>query len=116
MNWNVFDHGIDEAGLAMFQQHQIRHLPILDDRQQLIGIVTSEHIRQVLQPINLLKFKLVSEGMMTEVIQATPTTTILAIARMMSDLNIGSIVIVDEQEPPHPVGIVTEGYSPVSGV
>ncbi len=96
------------TALAMFQQHQIQHLPILDDRQQLIGIVTPEHIRQVLQPINLLKFKLVSEGMMTEVIQATPTTTILAVARMMSDLNVGSIVIVDGQEPPHPVGIVTE--------
>jgi PAS domain S-box-containing protein len=96
------------TALGMFQQHQIRHLPILDDRQQLIGVVTPEHIRQVLQPVNLLKFKSVSEGMTREVIHALPTATVLEIARMMNDRNIGSIVIVDGQEQPKPVGIVTE--------
>jgi PAS domain S-box-containing protein len=96
------------TALGMFQQHQIRHLPILDDRQQLIGVVTPEHIRQVLQPVNLLKFKSVSEGMTSEVIHALPTATVLEIARMMNDLNIGSIVIVDGQEPIKPIGIVTE--------
>jgi PAS domain S-box-containing protein len=96
------------TALAMFQQHQIRHLPILDDLQQLIGVVTPDHIRQVLQPINLLKFKLVAEGMTSDVIQALPTATILEIAQMMNERNIGSIVIVNGQEPPKPVGIVTE--------
>jgi PAS domain S-box-containing protein len=96
------------TALAIFQHHHIRHLPILDDRQQIVGIVTPDHIRQVLQPINLLKFRLVSEGMTTEVIHATPTTTILEIAQMMIDRNIGSIVIVDGQEPLRPVGIITE--------
>jgi PAS domain S-box-containing protein len=96
------------TALAMFQQYQIRHLPILDDRQQLIGVVTPEHIRQVLQPINLLKFKLVSEGMTRDVIHALPTATVLEIARMMNERNIGSIVIVDGQEQPKPIGIITE--------
>jgi PAS domain S-box-containing protein len=96
------------TALAMFQQHDIRHLPILDDREQLIGIVTPEHIRQILQPVNLLKFKSVAEGMTSDLIHALPTTTVLEIARMMNDLNIDSIVIVDGQEPPKPVGIVTE--------
>jgi PAS domain S-box-containing protein len=102
------EHQTVMTALAMFQQHQIRHLPILDDRQQLIGVVTPEHIRQVLQPVNLLKFKSVSEGMTSKVIYALPTATVLEIAQMMSDRNIGSIVIVDGQEPPKPVGIVTE--------
>jgi PAS domain S-box-containing protein len=96
------------TALGMFQQHQIRHLPILDDRSQLIGMITPEHIRQVLQPINLLKFKLVSDGMTRVVIQAAPTTTILEIAQMMAVHKIGSIVIVDGQEPAKPVGIITE--------
>jgi PAS domain S-box-containing protein len=96
------------TALAMFQQYQIRHLPILDDLQQLIGVVTPEHIRQVLQPINLLKFKLVSEGMTCDVIHVLPTATVVEIARIMSDRNIGSIVIVDGQEPLKPVGIITE--------
>jgi PAS domain S-box-containing protein len=104
------------TALAMFQQHDIRHLPILHDspEQRLrqgehpIGIVTPDHIRQVLQPANLLKFKSVSEGMTSEVIHALPTATVLEIARMMSSYNVGSIVIVDGQQPPKPVGIVTE--------
>jgi PAS domain S-box-containing protein len=96
------------TALAMFQQHQIRHLPILDDRQQILGVVTPEHIRQVLQPINLLKFRSVAEAMTSEVIHALPTTTVLEIARMMNNRNVGSIVIVTGQAQTQPVGIITE--------
>ncbi|AFY92522.1 CBS domain-containing protein [Chamaesiphon minutus] len=96
------------SALTIFQQHQVRHLPILNDRQQLIGIVTPEHIRQILQPINLLKFRSVAEGMTSEVIQAPPTTTILQIAQMMTARNISSIVIMDDLQPLQPVGIITE--------
>jgi PAS domain S-box-containing protein len=96
------------TALVMFQQHQIRHLPILDDRQQLIGIVTPDHIRQVLQPVNLLKIKLVSEEMTENVIYALPTTNVLEITQIMAAQNIGSIVIVDELEQLKPVGIITE--------
>jgi PAS domain S-box-containing protein len=96
------------TALAMFQQHQIRHLPILDDRNQPIGIITPEHIRQVLQPINLLKFKSVAEAMTSAVIHTLPTTTVLEIAQMMSNCNVGSIVIVDGQKQLKPVGIITE--------
>jgi PAS domain S-box-containing protein len=96
------------SALTIFQQHQIRHLPILDDRQQLIGIVTPEHIRQILQPVNLLKFRSVAEGMVSEVIHTVLSTTILQIAQMMTQRNVSSIVIVDEAQPLQPVGIITE--------
>ncbi len=92
--------------LSIFQQHHIRLLPILDKQEQLIGIVTPEHIRQILQPVNLLKFRTVAEGMTTELIWATPTTSILRIAQIMTEHSISSIVIVDEQQLP--VGMVTE--------
>jgi PAS domain-containing protein len=36
------------AALTICQQHQIRHLPILDDRQQLVGMVTLADIHQIL--------------------------------------------------------------------
>jgi PAS domain S-box-containing protein len=96
------------SALTIFQQYRIGHLPILNDRQQLIGIVTPEHIRQILQPVNLLKFRSVAEGMMSEVVHAPPTTTILQIAQIMTAQNISSIVIVDSQPPLHPIGIITE--------
>ncbi len=96
------------SALTIFQQYQIRHLPILNDLQQLIGIVTPEHIRQILQPVNLLKFRSVAEGMTSDVVCAFPTTTILQIAQMMTERDISSIVIVDSQQPLQPVGIITE--------
>jgi PAS domain S-box-containing protein len=37
--------------LTIFQQQSIRQLALLDDRQQLIGVVTLEHVRQILSHI-----------------------------------------------------------------
>jgi PAS domain S-box-containing protein len=96
------------SALKIFQLHQIRHLPILDERFRPIGIVTPEHIRQILQPVNLLKFRSVEEGMTTEVMHALPTTKLLQIVQMMADCHVSSIVIVNEGQPLHPVGIITE--------
>jgi PAS domain S-box-containing protein len=96
------------SALAIFQQHRIEHLPILDDRQQLIGIVTAEHIRKALQPVNLLKFRSVAESMTDEVVRAAPTTPMLEIARMMAARDVSAIAIMSEDLPLQPVGIITE--------
>ncbi len=93
---------------TIFQQHQIRHLPILDEQFQLLGIVTPEQIRQVLQPINLLKFRSVAEGMTSKVIQATAMTPVLQIVQLMTKHQVSSIVIVAESGSWQPVGIITE--------
>jgi PAS domain S-box-containing protein len=94
--------------LTIFQQHQIRHLPILDVGNRLVGIVTPEHIRQILQPINLLKFRSVEEAMTVDVVRALPSTKLLQIVQMMAAQNVSSIVIVEEGESLRPVGIITE--------
>ena len=93
---------------TIFKQHQIRHLPILDEQSQLLGIVTPEQIRQVLQPINLLKFRLVAEEMTKKVIQATITTPVLQIVQLMTKHQVSSIVIVAAPESLQPVGVITE--------
>jgi PAS domain S-box-containing protein len=92
--------------LSIFQEHKIKLLPIIDENEQLIGIVTPEHVRQILQPINLLKFRSVAEGMTSQVITAFLTTSVLQIAQIMNEQSVSSIIIVDEQQLP--VGIVTE--------
>jgi PAS domain S-box-containing protein len=96
------------TALNIFQQQQIRYLPILDEQEQIIGMVTPEHIRQILQPVNLLKFRTVAERMTTVVIQATMNTTILQVAQIMTEHQISSVVIMDEQQPLRPVGMITE--------
>jgi PAS domain S-box-containing protein len=102
------DHHTVMSALTIFQQHQIRHLPILDEKSRLIGIVTPEHIRQILQPVNLLKFRSVAEGMTADVIHAPPTTKLLQIVQMMAARHLSSIVIVAEGASRRPVGIITE--------
>jgi two-component system, cell cycle sensor histidine kinase and response regulator CckA len=43
------------TALNLLQQHQIRHLPVLDRQGHLVGLITPYSIRRVLQPANLLK-------------------------------------------------------------
>jgi hypothetical protein len=50
------------TALSLLHRHRIHHLPILDERGQLYGLVTPSYIRQILQPINLLKLKTVDEA------------------------------------------------------
>ncbi len=106
------------SALALFHQHRIRHLPVLDDQGQLVGIVTPNNIRQVLQPMNLLRLRRVAEVMTPDVIHASGTASVLEIARQMTEHRV-SCVVIAEIDPAlseasigdpslTPVGIITE--------
>ncbi|MDB9313798.1 PAS domain S-box protein [Spirulina sp. CS-785/01] len=97
--------------LNVFQQYQIRHLPLVNGQQQLLGLVTQESLRQSCRPIDLLRLRLVSEVMTDQVVCATPQDSLLTIAQQMAHHNISSVVIVSPNEttsPPKPLGILTE--------
>ena len=88
--------------INLLQQHHIRHLPILDDLDRLVGLVTHESLRQTSRPIDLLRLRMVAEVMTREVICAAPDCSLLAIAQLMAENRVSSVVIV------HPGGISTE--------
>ncbi|BAY95482.1 sensor histidine kinase [Tolypothrix sp. PCC 7601] len=99
--------------LSLMRQHQIRHLPIVDEQEKLMGIVTHNSLRQALQPANLLKLRLVKEVMLTQVIHAPHTASVLDLAQLMSQHRVSCIVIVEPQaagdsELLYPKGIVSE--------
>ncbi len=106
------------SALALFHQHRIRHLPVLDDQGQLVGIVTPNNIRQVLQPMNLLRLRRVAEVMTPDVIRASRTASVLEIARQMTEHRVSCVVIAESNPalseasmgnlPLTPVGIITE--------
>jgi PAS domain S-box-containing protein len=106
------------SALALFHQHRIRHLPVLDTQGQLVGIITPNNIRQVLQPMNLLRLRRVAEVMTSQVIHAFKSTSVLDIARQMADHRVSCVVIAEEGHaqfqsseetlPLIPVGIITE--------
>ncbi len=97
------------TALSFMRQHCIRHLPVVDDLGQLIGLITQDRIRQVIQPLHLLKLRCVTEVMVTEVIHALPTTSVLELSQIMSDRQISCVVIVAQQKTKLiPVGMITE--------
>jgi CBS domain-containing protein len=103
------------AALFLFRRYRIRHLPVVGDRGQLIGVVSPASIRRVLRPANLLKLRRVSEVMTTQVIHAPMTASVLSLVRLMAEYRVSCIVITEadlEEDLQHvgtiPVGIVTE--------
>ncbi len=106
------------TALSIFRQHRIRHLPILDREQKLLGMVTTASIRRVLQPLSLLKWRQVEEVMTSRVICASPNTSILGLAAIMAEHKVSCVVIAEtvsglsssRQIPSMqiPIGIITE--------
>ncbi|MEB3161068.1 MAG: CBS domain-containing protein [Synechocystis sp.] len=98
------------ASLFLFRRYSIRHLPIVNDRGEVIGLISHERIRQILRPANLLKFRRVADVMTKQVISAPPQTSILQLAQMMAAFRVSCIVIVQEDldGDEMPLGIVTE--------
>jgi CBS domain-containing protein len=102
------------AALFLFRRYRIRHLVIVNEKKEVVGIISPESIRQVLRPTNLLKMRRVSEVMTTQVIHAAPTASVLSLAQMMAEHKISCVVITttdtenDVLSAFKPVGIVTE--------
>jgi CBS domain-containing protein len=99
------------APLFLFRRYQIRHLPIVDEQGQLVGLISHESIRQTLRPANLLRFRRVSDVMTTPVVQAPITASVLHLAQLMTDHRVSCVVIMhpeDGEQPAQPIGIITE--------
>ena len=104
------------AVLFLFRRYRIRHLPILNHKGQILGIVSPESIRKVLRPDNFLKMRRVADVMTKNVISAPTTASVLEIAQLMAEYRVSCVVItldVDDEEDwqsvsVNPVGIITE--------
>jgi CBS domain-containing protein len=98
------------AALFLFRRYRIRHLPIVDDRGELVGTISHESIRHALRPANLLRFRRVSDVMTQQIVHAPPTASVLQVAQLMAGHRVSCIVItqLDAEENPQPIGIVTE--------
>jgi PAS domain S-box-containing protein len=93
------------TALSLMRQQNIRHLPIIADGGQLVGLVTPDSIRQVLQPVYLLKLRLVSEVMTPQVIHAHQSASVFELAQYMDNYSASCVVLLENAKP---VGIITE--------
>jgi CBS domain-containing protein len=108
------------AALFLFRRYRIRHLPVMDAQEQLLGVISHESLHAVLRPANLLRFRRVSDVMTQQVVSAPLTATVLQLAQLMAARRVSCVVIMqrdrqrdvedsaDGEGLESPVGIVTE--------
>jgi PAS domain S-box-containing protein len=84
------------AVVNQLRQNQIRHLPVVGEAGNLVGIITPQTIGATIQPIDLLRLKQVSEVMVTQVIHAPETASVREVAQIMASKRVSCVVIVKE--------------------
>lgn len=101
----------------LIREEGIRHLPVVDEKGKLVGIVTDRDIREAgpsdatllsVQEINYLLGKLKVGGIMTpaeKLVIVQPDTLIEKAVQLLHDHKIGSLPVVDGDKL---VGIITE--------
>ncbi len=106
--------------LDLLRQKQIRHLPIVDPDEKLLGTITYQSIREIIQPADWMRLRRVVEVMNPKVITASPSASVLELATLMSIHRVSCVAIAQnrpsddlmrtsELSPmPIPIGIVTE--------
>ncbi|NEQ41212.1 MAG: PAS domain S-box protein [Okeania sp. SIO3I5] len=106
--------------INFIQQHHIRHLPVLDDQDQLVGILTHSSLRQSSQAFELMQLRRVAEVMTDQVVSAKTDCSLLKIAQKMFKHKVSSVIIVESNNQKTsaisadanfltPMGIITEG-------
>ncbi len=93
---------------SFLSQHRIRHLPVVNARGELLGVITQNTLYQSLEPAHLLRMRKVAEVMTAEVITAPLTTPVLELAQMMARHRVSCVAIAEPEEGLIPRGIVTE--------
>lgn len=102
------------TALSLFREYKIRHLPVLDEQGQILGLISSSSIRKALQPLNLLKWKQVKDVMAYEVVATPASVTILELTQLMIQHRVSSVVLTESTQQPtgtsvlRPIGMITE--------
>jgi acetoin utilization protein AcuB len=99
----------------LLRTRKIRHLPVVDAADRLVGIVTDRDLRQVVfdpaiqarlqRATEALRGLTVREVMTWGAITVTPTTPVADAARLMHERKVGSLPVVEQDRV---VGILTE--------
>jgi acetoin utilization protein AcuB len=94
-----------KVALKLMEEHRLHHVPVLDARRKLVGIVAERDL--LLAATRHLQSAIeVAEVMHPNVTTATPDMPIAEAASLMVDNRIGGLPVVDENE--YVVGVITE--------
>ncbi len=111
VRWDV---SVLEAS-ALLEEKNIHRLPVVDEENRLIGILSKGDVREALSLYNVTNpyapdqdeiLLAVDEMMSAPVYTVRPGQHLRQVVQLMLTHNIGGVPVVDEDN--HPVGIITE--------
>ncbi|NEP01474.1 MAG: PAS domain S-box protein [Symploca sp. SIO2E9] len=99
--------------LNLMRKQKLRYLPVVDATGNVVGLITPKSLREVLNPTDLLKFRLVEEVITEQVIHASGDASLLQLVQLMAQEAVSCVVIchssvVSSHLQLKPVGIITE--------
>jgi len=109
-----WDASVLEAA-ALMEEKNIRRLPVVDEDEVLIGIISDGDVREALSIYNVTNpyapdqdeiLLAVDEIMSTPVHAVSPDEHLRTVVQMMLDHKIGGVPVIDGDR--HPVGVITE--------
>lgn len=90
--------------LKTLDEFDVRHLPVLDERQELVGMLSDRDLLRLRRSQDVLK-QPVSEVMSADVLAVTPATDVVEIIDLMAENRIGAVPVLDNDS--HLAGIVS---------
>jgi len=96
-----------KQAFAVMERHTLRHLPVLDEREHLVGILAERDL--LLAATHYLNCAVeVAEVMHRDVVTATPDMPLDEAALLMAKQHIGGLPVVNSPNSDTVVGIITE--------
>ncbi|MDY6936240.1 MAG: PAS domain S-box protein [Cyanobacteriota bacterium] len=81
--------------INILYHHRLRHLPIVDGTGQLRGVVSTDTICKMLQPLHLFEWQQVDEVMSAPVLRAEETVSVWEVAGFLAQHRVSCAVIED---------------------
>lgn len=100
--------------LNLLQEHGLSHLPLVDEHDRILGVLTYESVYQALCPLNQLQAQSVDQVMTTQMVCVHPETSALEVAQLMAEHHVSCVVIAQQRATSQlpsqliPLGIVTD--------
>lgn len=88
---------------ALMKEYGIRHLPVVDDEDNMVGFITESDLRQFSFP-SMVEDIPVHQVMVLNPITINPNASIETAARLIHDYKIGGLPVLDKKKL---VGIIT---------
>lgn len=95
------------TALSLLRQQHLQHLPVMDEQDQLVGVLSLETIRAAVQLDELLKSRSLVEVMASSTLQAPATASVLDLAHLMTAEKSNCVVLtVTTESRTQPIGML----------